>query len=216
MSGASRWAALARRLFPVRVRVQVHVRTAGQPRGDLPPVDPKEFRRLMGLFATGVTVVTAATDEGVHGMTANAVMSVSLDPLLVCVSVDRRARLNRFLDASRGFAINILADGQQHLSQFFAGLWQGPPPEYTAETWVGGPRLLGSLASIGCAVDDVLDGGDHRLFLGRVLAVHRGAGQLSPLLFFGGRYHRLPEPERAPRDPVEVWRPEEVQIFYGE
>ena len=216
MSGFSRWAALARRLFPTRVRVQARVRIAGQARSDLPPVDPKEFRRLMGLFATGVTVVTAATTEGVHGMTANAVMSVSLDPLLVCVSVDRRARLNRFLDASQGFAINILADGQRALSQFFAGLWQGPPPEYRVETWVGGPRLLGCLASIGCAVDTVLDGGDHRLFMGRVLAVHRGDAQLSPLLFFGGRYRTLPEPERAPRDPVEVWRPEEVQIFYGE
>lgn len=216
MSGLSRWAALARRLFPVRVRVRVRMRTAVQARTDVPPVDPKEFRRLMGLFATGVTVITAETDEGVHGMTANAVMSVSLDPLLVCVSVDRRARLNRFLEASRGFAINILADGQRHLSQFFAGLWQGPPPEYRVQTWVGGPRLLGCLASIGCAVDDVLDGGDHRLFLGRVLAVHRSDAQLSPLLFFGGRYHKVPEPEMAPRDPVEVWRPEEVQIFYGE
>ncbi len=209
-----RLAALARRLFPVRVRVEV--RMAVQPRSDLPPVDPKEFRRVMGLFATGVTVVTAATEAGVHGMTANAVMSVSLDPLLVCVSVDRRARLNAFLDASGGFAINILADDQQALSQFFAGLWQGAPPVYRVETWIGGPRLSGSLASIGCAVHAVLDGGDHRLFVGRVLAVHRSEGQLSPLVFFGGRYHRLAEPERAPRDPVEVWRPEEVQIFYGE
>ncbi len=214
MSGSSRLAALARSLSRIRARVQG--RGAGRAHDTLPAVDPKEFRRVMGLFATGVTVVTAASEEGVHGMTANAVMSVSLDPLLVCVSVDRRARLNRFLDASRGFAINILADDQQALSQFFAGLWQGPAPEYQVEAWVGGPRLRGCLASIGCAVDAVLDGGDHRLFVGRVLAVHRGDGHPSPLLFFGGRYHRLPEPERAPRDPVEVWRPEEVQIFYGE
>ncbi len=212
--GYARLAALARRLFRVHVRVQV--RRAGRSERDLPPVDPKEFRRVMGLFATGVAVVTAATEAGVHGMTANAVMSVSLDPLLVCVSVDRRARLNAYLDASGGFAINILADDQRALSQFFAGLWQGAPPAYRVETWVGGPRLSGSLASIGCAVHDVLDGGDHRLFVGRVLAIHRSEGQLSPLVFFGGRYHRLAEPEKAPRDPVEVWRPEEVQIFYGE
>ena len=214
MRGYARLSALVRRFF--RVQVHVQVRRMERAEHDLPPVDPKEFRRVMGLFATGVTVVTAATEAGVHGMTANAVMSVSLDPLLVCVSVDRRARLNAYLDTSGGFAINILADDQRALSQFFAGLWQGAPPAYRVETWVGGPRLSGSLASIGCAVHDVLDGGDHRLFVGRVLAIHRSEGRLSPLVFFGGRYHRLAEPERAPRDPVEVWRPEEVQIFYGE
>lgn len=195
---------------------RVRGRDAGQGRDGLPPVDPKEFRRVVGLFATGVTVVTAASNGGVRGMTANAVMSVSLDPLLVCVSVGRQARMNKVLAGARGFAINILTDGQRALSQYFAGLWQGPPPDYRVETWIGGPRLVGSLASIGCAVQDVLDGGDHRLFVGRVLAVHRSEGQLSPLLFFGGRYHGLPEPETAPRDPVEVWKPEEVQIFYGE
>ncbi|MDR5684038.1 MAG: flavin reductase family protein [Armatimonadota bacterium] len=180
-------------------------------------VDAAEFRRVMGLFATGVTVVTAHGADGVHGMTANAVMSVSLDPLLVCVSIDRRARMNDFLQRAGGFALNILTDEQQALSQYFAGAWPHErPPEYRFEPWVGGPRLVGVLAAVGCAVHDVLPGGDHRLFLGRVLALHRSPGRLSPLLFFGGRYHRLRQAETAPRDPVEVWNPEEVQIFYGD
>jgi flavin reductase (DIM6/NTAB) family NADH-FMN oxidoreductase RutF len=89
-------------------------------------------------------------------------------------------------------------------------------PEYQLEPWIGGPRLVGALTSIGCRVHGVLDGGDHRLFLGQVLALYRSEGRLSPLLFFGGRYHRLAEPVVAPRDPVEVWNPEEVQIFYGD
>jgi flavin reductase (DIM6/NTAB) family NADH-FMN oxidoreductase RutF len=180
-------------------------------------VDAAEFRRVMGLFATGVTVVTAQSPEGMHGMTANAVMSVSLDPLLVCVSVDRRAKMNAFLQRAGGFALNILTDEQQALSQYFAGAWKHErPPEYRFEPWVGGPRLVGALAAVGCTIHEVLPGGDHRLFLGRVLALHRAPGRLSPLLFFGGRYHRLRQPETAPRDPVEVWNPEEVQIFYGD
>jgi len=70
------------------------------------------------------------------------------------------------------------------------------------------------VAAVGCRVDRVLDGGDHRLFLGRVLAVHRMDGPLNPLLFFGGRYHRLREPVREPQDPLEAWNPEDVRIFY--
>jgi flavin reductase (DIM6/NTAB) family NADH-FMN oxidoreductase RutF len=177
--------------------------------------DPTEFRRVMGLFATGVTVVTAHAGTDMHAMTASAVMSVSLDPLLVCVSVGRRARMDGFLLRAGGYALNILSEDQQALSQFFAGTWpHASPPEYRLEPWVGGPRLVGCVAAVGCQVDRVLEGGDHHLFLGRVLALHRAEGPLNPLLFFGGRYHRLREPTVTPRDPIELWNPEEVQIFY--
>jgi flavin reductase len=177
--------------------------------------DPTEFRRMMGLFATGVTVITAQVADEIHGMTANAVMSVSLEPLLLCVAVSRTARMTAFLNGAGGFALNILSEDQQALSQFFAGAWRhASPPEYRVHPWVGGPRLVGCLAAAGCRIDAVLDGGDHHLFLGRVLALHRTEGSLNPLLFFGGRYHRLREPAGVPRDPIEVWNPEEVQIFY--
>jgi flavin reductase (DIM6/NTAB) family NADH-FMN oxidoreductase RutF len=150
-----------------------------------------------------------------HGMTANAVMSVSLDPLLVCVSVSRRARMDGILNQASGYALNILSEDQQALSQFFAGAWPyASPPEYRLEPWVGGPRLVGCVAAVGCQVDRILEGGDHHLFLGRVLVLHRAEGPLNPLVFFGGRYHRLREPVGAPRDPIEVWNPEEVRIFY--
>lgn len=185
--------------------------SAGEPR----PPDPTEFRRMMGLFATGVTVVTAQVGGEMHGMTANAVMSVSLDPLLVCVSVGRSARMNGILHQAGSFALNILSADQQALSQYFAGVWKhASPPEYRLEPWVGGPRLVGSLAAAGCRIERILDGGDHHLFLGHVLALHRPDGSLNPLVFFGGRYHRLSEPAGAPRDPIEVWNPEEVRIFY--
>jgi flavin reductase (DIM6/NTAB) family NADH-FMN oxidoreductase RutF len=182
---------------------------------DLRLPDPTEFRRVMGLFATGVTVVTAQVGAEMHGMTANAVMSVSLDPLLVCVSVSRRARMDGFMVQAGAYALNILSEDQQALSQFFAGAWpHASPPEYRLEPWVGGPRLVGCVAAVGCQVDRVLEGGDHHLFLGRLLTLHRADGPLNPLLFFGGGYHRLREPVRVPRDPIEVWYPEEVQIFY--
>jgi len=177
--------------------------------------DPAEFRRMMGLFATGVTVLTAQTGDAMRGMTANAVMSVSLDPPLVCVAVGRRTRMDGYVRQAGGFALNVLAEDQQALSQYFAGAWTHPsPPEHRLEPWVGGPRLVGALAAAGCQVDRILDGGDHDLVVGRVLAVHRAEGVQSPLLFFGGRYHRLREPVGPPRDPVEVWNPEEVRIFY--
>jgi flavin reductase (DIM6/NTAB) family NADH-FMN oxidoreductase RutF len=185
------------------------------PVDDLRLPDPTEFRRVMGLFATGVTIVTAQAGADMHGMTANAVMSVSLDPLLVCVSVSRRARMDGILNQAAGYALNILSEDQQALSQCSAGAWPyASPPEYRLEPWVGGPRLVGCVAAVGCQVDRILEGGDHHLFLGRVLALHRAEGPLNPLVFFGGRYHRLREPVGAPRDPIEVWNPEEVRIFY--
>lgn len=169
----------------------------------------------MGLFATGVTVVTAAVGERTHAMTANAVMSVSLDPLLVCVSVGKGARMNQFLEEAGGFALNILAEGQEDLSRYFAGMWQQPaPPDYRFVPWVGGPRLEGTLASVGCTVAQMVEAGDHRLFLGRVLALHRSEGPLRPLVFFAGGYHRLREAVPAARDPLEIWPPEEARIFY--
>ena len=169
----------------------------------------------MGLFATGVTVMAAHGEHGTQGMTANAVMSVSLDPPLVCVAVNRSARMVDVLRGAGAFVLNVLAEDQQPLARYFAGAWPHPsPPEHRFEGWAGGPRLVGCLAAIGCRIERMLDGGDHELVLGRVLALHRADGPFRPLLFFGGRYHRLAEPSTAPRDPVVVWNPEEVRIYY--
>ena len=169
---------------------------------EVPAPDPREFRRVIGLFATGVCVVAVQMDGEVRGMTANAVMSVSLDPLLVCVSVDRRTRMIQLLERCTAFTINILHKDQEGLSQYFAGLWKHPtPPEYEFESWLGGARLTGSLGSIACQVHEILEGGDHRLFLGRVIGLSRSDGPLSPLLFFGGRYHHVRTPTM---DPVDV------------
>ncbi len=183
-----------------------------QPTG---PVTPTTFRKVMGLFAAGVTVIAAREGDEIHGMTANAVTSVSLDPLLVLVCVDKRARMNRFLESAGGFSINILSEDQEALSRYFAGSWKPTlPPEFRFLPWQGGPRLVGCVGAAGCAIDRTIEVGDHRIVLGRVIALHEGDPTAPPLLFFGGRYRRLAGVE-VPAPPEE-WSHDAVHIYYDE
>lgn len=174
------------------------------------------FRRIMGRFATGVTVVAVEAAEGVHGMTANAVTSVSLEPPLVLVCVDRRARMHRHLAMERPFTINILRQEQEPLSRYFSGSWPYPtPPEFRFQHWEHGPLLVGALAALGCRMDRLLEAGDHTVVLGRVMGLHEGEGGL-PLVFFGGRYRRLVEAEAYAGAPADPWTHESVRIHYDE
>ncbi len=178
-------------------------------------IDAGSFRRVMGYFATGVAVVAAQHGGEVHAMTANAVASVSLDPLLVLVCVRRGARMEGFIERSAGFSINILSQDQEALSRHFAGAWQPKtPPEFRFLTWDGGPRLVGALASIGCAVERMVQAGDHVIVLGRVVALHDAEPGARPLVFFGGRYRRVSELEAAPAP--DLWSDDAVQIHHGE
>lgn len=159
--------------------------------------DSGGFRRTMGLFATGVTVLAVERGGVVHGMTANAVTSLSLDPLLILVCVGKQTRTAALLGHVDGFALNILREDQEDLSVFFAGLWgEAPPPPFQFVPWEGGPRLMGCLASIGCRKHQLLEGGDHWIVVGRVVALHRGTTLQRPLIFYGGRYVRLAPPRR--------------------
>jgi flavin reductase (DIM6/NTAB) family NADH-FMN oxidoreductase RutF len=147
-----------------------------------------EFRRTLGMFATGVTVITTLAGEQVHGMTANAFMSVSLVPPLILISVDRHARLNALLREGARYGVSVLEEGQSALSDRFAGRTnEGPEPvfEIVHET----PLIDGALAHLVARVVRSYWGGDHSLFLGRVEYVRYGEG--TPLLFHGGRYQRV-------------------------
>lgn len=179
-------------------------------------LNPAAFRRIMGFFATGVTVVAVDVPEGVHGMTANAVASVSLDPMLILVCVDRRARMHEQLALAGVFTINVLREEQEPLSRYFAGSWPpARPPEFRFHRWPHGPLLVGALASVGCRVERLLDGGDHTIVLGGVTGLAQGeAGQ--PLLFFGGRYRRLMEAEAYAGAPADPWTHESARIHYDE
>jgi flavin reductase (DIM6/NTAB) family NADH-FMN oxidoreductase RutF len=164
-----------------------------------------EFRRTLGMFATGVTVITTLLDEKIHGMTANAFMSVSLQPPLIVISVDRRAKMNNLLREGVRFGVSVLEERQSVLSDRFAGrVTGGPEPEFELvhET----PLVEGALAHLVARVVRSYWGGDHSLFLGRVEYVRYGDG--TPLLFHGGGYGRVVgNPRVFPSLPSELLEP---------
>ena len=153
------------------------------------------FRKTLGMFATGVTVLTARIGEQVHGMTANAFMSVSLRPPLVLVSIDRRAKMGALMHEGTRFGVSVLEAHQTDLSDRFAGRVADEVPEPTFELVHETPLVGGALAHLVARVVRSYWGGDHSLFLGQVEFAHYGEGR--PLLFHGGRYERLVDDPRV-------------------
>src|ERR687890_1677070 len=138
--------------------------------------DADALRSAMRHFPTGVTVVTSGREERVEGMTANAVISVSLDPLLFLVSVHKDARINPRIKEEGYFAISLLADDQEGLSRLFASPERssGLPALHSLGGGygsTGAPLAAGAVAAIECELEDIYYGGDHDLFLGRVVEV---------------------------------------------
>ena len=147
------------------------------------------FRRTLGMFATGVTVLTTRRGDQVHGMTANAFMSVSLEPPLVLISLARQARLSSMLHEGTRYGVSVLADGQAGLSDRFAGREGGGLPEPRFVTVRETPLVDGALAHLVARVVRSYWGGDHSLFLGQVEYARYGEGR--PLLFHRGQYERI-------------------------
>lgn len=148
-------------------------------------VEPAHFRAVMGHFATGVTVVTAS---GPVGMTANAVCSLSLDPLLVLVCFDNSARTLPIVQETQRFGVNVLAAGQEELARLFAS----KAPEHEKFAGVqhtvhdGVPIIQDTLAWVACTLQELIPGGDHTIGIGAVTAAEIGSGD--PLLWYQGRY----------------------------
>lgn len=180
-------------------------------------IDPKEFRRISGLFATGVTVITTRVGDNIHGMTANAFTTLSLDPLLVIVCIDLRARMHPLIQQAGTFAVNFLHEGQEAVSRNFAG----QPQESVADslhfsTDDGAPIIIGALASMRCTIQEMLPGGDHEIVIGRVTELVRGDVGAHPLVYFGGQYRRLlVEPGRGHNAP-EPWLNRDVRVYHEE
>jgi flavin reductase (DIM6/NTAB) family NADH-FMN oxidoreductase RutF len=157
----------------------------------------RQFRDTVGMFTTGITVVTAVSARLGHGMTANAFASVSLDPLLVLVCVVRDALMHKVLEEAGRFAVSVLAADQEDLARYFSdsgrpgGMAQFVPVGWHPGPVTGAPLLDGALAYLECDVEAAYDGGDHTVFLGRVRRVERASADGSPLLYFGGHYRRL-------------------------
>jgi flavin reductase (DIM6/NTAB) family NADH-FMN oxidoreductase RutF len=154
-------------------------------------ISPDDFRRVLSHFASGVTIVTTCDGEQrPTGLTASAFCSVSLDPPLILICVDHKSQSFPHLRESGRFAINILHQGHEQLSRRFAStrLDKFDGVAFTMGT-VGVPLIDAALAYLECRTVSAHVEGDHTIFVGRVEAV--GVGEGEPLLYYGGRYHRL-------------------------
>ena len=151
--------------------------------------DARDLRNACGSFATGVTVITTRTDDGDHGMTANAFMSVSLDPPLISISLDHKSKMRERIRASGRYAGSILGDDMEHVAWHFAGR-HNEALSTILEDRHDLPVVPGAAAVFLTEVEQEVDAGDHTLFIGRVTHLERRA-ETGPLLFCGGKFARL-------------------------
>lgn len=162
------------------------------PRPDLSPPDPDRFRGVISRFATGVTVMTCECDGEPHGMTANAVSSVSLDPLLVLVCVEQDTEMRQFVRESQAFALSILPASAEDVSNHFADGDRATGAEQfagvgTRTAVTGSPVLEVAIGWIDCRVWKIHDGGDHDIVVGEVVDCDLG-GDEPALGYFRSAY----------------------------
>ncbi|HEX6749016.1 MAG TPA: flavin reductase family protein [Longimicrobium sp.] len=158
-------------------------------------IDTSEFRRVIGHFASGVTVVTTCRpDGGPCGLTASAVASLSLQPTLLLVCVEKSSDTHACIVTSGFFAVNVLAEGKgETLARRFSDTDAGPAEKFTGIAWrserTGAPVLDDALAWLDCEVTESVEAGDHTVFMGEVKAADAGEG--TPLLYYRGGYGRF-------------------------
>jgi 3-hydroxy-9,10-secoandrosta-1,3,5(10)-triene-9,17-dione monooxygenase reductase component len=153
--------------------------------------DPTAFRAAMGLLPTGVTIVTATGPEGPAGATANAVSSLSIEPMLMLACLDRGSRTLLAVQAANRFGVSVLHAGQEEVARRFAT--KAPVPEkWQGVAWSerdGVPAVEDALVFAACELRDVIAGGDHVIVTGEVTAL--GATGGDPLVFHDGEYRPL-------------------------
>ncbi|KOV99243.1 NADPH-flavin oxidoreductase [Streptomyces sp. NRRL B-1140] len=179
---------------PVEVLPRPELRCVGA--DERAPLDPEEFRRVLGHFASGVAVVTAppaTAGDPPAGFACQSFTSLSLDPPLVAFMVGRTSTTWPRIARAGVFCVNVLASGQGELCRSFAvsGADKFAGVAYDAAPVSGSPRLTGTVAWIDCTVHAVHPGGDHLVVVGRVNALGAGDGADGPLLFHRGRFARL-------------------------
>lgn len=155
-------------------------------------IDPMLFRKVMGHYPTGVTVVAALEDDHPVGLAIGSFFSVSLEPPLVGFCVARTSSSWPRIEAVGKFGISVLAEDQHETSGRFASKVED---KFEGETWepsshTSSPLIADALAHIDCTLHSVLDGGDHVIVLGRVLSMDVRRDDVGPLLFFRGAYGR--------------------------
>lgn len=145
-------------------------------------VERKAFVDAMSSAVTGVTVVTTAGKAGRFGVTVSAVSSVSADPPMVLACINRRSPACTAVRENKVFCINILATEQRHIADTFAGRpAEGAPYDFNSAEWnaaiSGAPNLMGAISSFDCVLETACDSGSHTIFIGKVVAIRRGAGK---------------------------------------
>ncbi len=165
--------------------------------GEPPGVDPRQFRDALARFATGITVVTSPAADGPHGVTINAFASLSLEPPLVLICIEHGRYTLKVLEHAGVFAVNVLAEGQEHLSRFFStdARPEGPHAFDGIPHRPGrlAPLLDGCLVVAECRVTARYPGGDHTIFVGEVEAVEVFPDR-RPLVYYDRGYHNLTRP----------------------
>lgn len=160
--------------------------------------DAGSLRSVLGRFGTGVTVLSVG-GVNCHGMTANSFTSVSLDPPLVLACVAKSALMHAAILAAGSYGVSILGAHQERLARYFAdrrrpsGVDQFDVADWFPGTYSGAPLLVGSLAWLECQLVEAYDGGDHSIFVGRVLDMGRELGG-GALMFFEGGFHHIEPP----------------------
>lgn len=147
--------------------------------------DPATFRTALGHFCSGVTIVSAAEGDEVRAITASAFTSVSLTPPLVLVCVGRSSRINELIQSSKRYAVSILTSDQDHVSDRFGR--RAEREDFSFEQWNGHAVVESALVHVACDLTNVVEGGDHYIYLGHVRNIRIGEGE--PLIYYQGRYH---------------------------
>jgi flavin reductase (DIM6/NTAB) family NADH-FMN oxidoreductase RutF len=164
------------------------------------PIDSDLFRQVMSQFATGITIVTTRAGEEIHGLTANSFCSVSLEPPLVLVCVDKNAYSHDLIAAGRNFAVNILKASQETLARRFAANNLTANERFAEIQFhtevTGAPILPESLGWLDCRLFAAYPGGDHTIYVGEVLALGRNE-ENAPLLYFHSGYQKF-EIQKSP------------------
>ena len=164
----------------------------------MPSVHPDDFKGALGSWAAGVTVVTTRHNGLVYGITVSSFSSLSMDPTLIIVCLQNSNHLARLVTDSQTFAVSILADDQQAVSNYFSVSGRDPVPAFdpkikTIEWHTGAPIIADSLAHLDCELEEAISGGDHTIAVGRVLGAAYRA-EAMPLLYFRRSYRSIMDP----------------------
>lgn len=158
-------------------------------------VEGQALRQAMRQWATGVTVVTSRTPTGPHGITVNSFSSLSLDPPLCLICIDKRTRAHEEIPKAGGFVVNVLADDQEEIAARFAGRRPDLPDLFAGLDLLaapsGAPVFAGGISYLDCRLREQLPGGDHTIFVGTVEHAEAPAAGRLPLLFYGGGFSRV-------------------------